>query len=85
MNNLKIGSLVKSLDFHHHPDCFYVGIVKNINTVNGTFTAETVGRWLDGRAVKIELPPMFTAPLEGNHFLDDPSQPRVIVLDEAAA
>ena len=85
MNNLKIGSLVKSLDFHHYADCFYVGIVKSINDVDGTFTAETIGRWFEGRPLKIELPPTFTAPLEGNHFLDNPSNPRVIILDGVAA
>lgn len=85
VKTLKIGSLVKSLDFHSHPDCFYIGVVKSIDANDGTFTAETIGRWFEGRPLKVELPPTFTAPLEGNHFFDDPSRPRVIILDGAAA
>jgi hypothetical protein len=85
MSSLKIGSLVKSLDFHSNRNCYYIGIVKSINADEGTFTAETVARYWEGVPLKAELPVNFTAPMEGNHFFDDPSRPRVINLDGVAA
>ena len=85
MNNLTIGSLVKSLDFHGHRDCYYVGIVRSINEHEGTFTADTVARYWGHQPSKGNVPATFTAPLEGNHWFDDPSRPRVIILDVAAA
>lgn len=85
MSTLKVGSLVKSLDFHSSRDCFYIGIVRSINEDDGTFTAETVARYWEGAPLIAELPVNFTAPLEGNHFFDTPSNPRVINLDEVAA
>lgn len=85
MNNLKIGSLVKSLDFHSSRDCYYIGIVRSINQDEGTFTAETVARYWEGQLIKGDFPINFTAPMEGNHFFDTPSNPRVINLDEVAA
>lgn len=85
MSNLQIGSLVKSLDFHSSRDCFYIGIVRSINENEGTFTAETVARYWEGQPIKGDLPVNFTAPMEGNHFFDSPSNPRVINLDGVAA
>ena len=85
MNTIKIGSLVKSLDFHSSQDCYYIGIVRSINEDAGTFTAETVARYWEGQSIKSDLPVNFTAPMEGNHFFDSPSNPRVINLDKVAA
>ncbi len=85
MQNIKIGSLVKSLDFHSQRDCYYVGIVRSIDEDRGTFTADTVARYWGHEPSRGTVPETFTAPLEGNHWFDDPSRPRVIVLDVAAA
>lgn len=85
MNTIKIGSLIKSLDFHGDSSNFYIGIVRSINEDEGTFTAETVARYWQHEPIKGDLPMTFTAPMEGNHFFDDPSRPRVINLDGVAA
>lgn len=68
-NTVEMGSVVKSLDFPHTADCYYVGMVVGINKVDGTFTARTVKRVWEGRILESEA--HFTAPLPGQHMFDD--------------
>ena len=83
-NTVKIGDVVKSLDFVGVNDCFYVGLVTAIQG-DGTFRADTIKRvWMG--AVDNRFPSAtFVAPLPGNSFFDDMAEekgvaPRVQVL-----
>lgn len=77
---LKIGDIVKSYDFPGIDSCYMIGKVVGVHTLDGTFRAKFIKRVFDGvedRRSKIDY---FTAPLPGNHFMDNPSTPRVQVL-----
>ena len=69
-NELKIGDVIKSLDFINSDDCYYVGKVVGISEMDGTFRAKTIKRvWL-GLEDK-EISDYFVAPLQGQMLLDD--------------
>ena len=70
-NTVKIGDVVKSLDFVGVNDCDYVGVVIGISEMDGTFRARTVQRVWQGNADKKILSDTFVAPLPGNSFFDD--------------
>jgi len=70
-NTVRIGDVVKSLDFVGVNDCYYVGVVIGISEMDGTFRARTVQRVWQGNADKKILSDTFVAPLPGNHFFDD--------------
>ena len=70
-NTVKIGDVVKSLDFVGINDCFYVGLVVGISKMDGTFRAKTIKRVWQGKLDKKFPSDFFTAPLLGNHFFDD--------------
>jgi hypothetical protein len=76
---IKVGDVVKSLDFVGHNDCYRVGVVVAIYK-DGTFAAETCKRvWLG--KVDLSFPrDEFIAPLPGHHFMDDMMFPRVQVV-----
>jgi len=78
-NEIKVGDVVKSLDFVGSNDCYYVGLVTAIHG-DGTFRADTIKRvWMG--AVDNRFPSAtFVAPLPGHHFADDLMFPRVEVL-----
>ena len=67
---IKIGDVVKSLDFVGHNDCYRVGVVVAIYK-DGTFCAETVKRVWQGKVDKKFPSDTFVAPLPGHHFFDD--------------
>ena len=73
-NTVKIGDVVKSLDFVGINDCYYVGLVTAVLS-DGTFRATTLKRvWqgkLQGKPSKIKFTETFVAPLPGHHFFDD--------------
>ena len=69
-NVVKIGDVVKSLDFVGHDDCYMVGLVTAVLS-DGTFRAKTIKRvWL-GQVDKRFKSDTFVAPLPGHHFFDD--------------
>lgn len=79
MDSIKIGDIVKSLDFVGHDDCYYVGKVIGIHS-DGTFRAKVIERvWL-GQADKRFPSDTFVAPLPGHHFADDLMFPRVQIV-----
>ena len=49
---VKIGDVVKSLDFVGINDCFYVGLVVGISEMDGTFRAKTIKRVWQGQIDK---------------------------------
>ena len=79
MNELKVGSVVKSLDFNGINDCYMVGKVVAIQS-DGGFRARCISRVWQGSIDKKFKPDFFTAPLQGEHFMDSAEFPRIIVL-----
>ena len=73
-NEIKVGDVVKSLDFVGVNNCYYVGLVTAVLS-DGTFRATTLKRvWqgeLQGKPSKIKFTETFVAPLPGHHFFDD--------------
>jgi hypothetical protein len=70
-NTLKIGDVVKSLDFVGNNNCYYVGKVLSVDENSGTFTAEVWDRIWQGESIDRVFAKTFTAPLPGKHLLDD--------------
>lgn len=85
-NEMKVGDIVKSLDFVNIQDCYMIGKVVGISKMDGTFRAKTIARVWQGVPDK-KFSDYFVAPLQGNHFADDLDLPRVFprveVLSEA--
>lgn len=83
---LQIGDVVKSLDFVGVNDCYYVGVVTDINYVDSTFRADTIKRVWSGTPVsEVDTSKTFVAPLPGESFFDDLAEekgvePRVQVI-----
>jgi hypothetical protein len=78
---VKIGDVVKSLDFVGHNNCYYVGVVTAIQN-DGTFCADTIKRVWMGQIDTDFVSNSFVAPLPGNFVLDDEftAHPRIQVL-----
>ena len=71
-NTVKIGDVVKSLDFVGVNDCYYVGLVVGVSKMDGTFRAKTIKRVWRGEVDRKKIyNDFFVAPLPGNHLLDD--------------
>jgi len=71
-NTVKIGDVVKSLDFVGVNDCYYVGLVVGISNMDSTFRAKTIKRVWRGEVDKKKIyNDFFVAPLPGHHFFDD--------------
>lgn len=84
-NTVKIGDVVKSLDFAGVDNCFYVGLVVGISKMDGTFRAKTIKRVWQGQLDKKIPSDFFTAPLLGNSFFDEMAEekgvaPRIQVI-----
>ncbi len=69
-NSVKIGDVVKSLDFVGINDCYYVGLVTAVLS-DGTFRANMIKRVWRGKVDKRFKSDTFVAPLPGHHFFDD--------------
>ena len=76
---MKVGDIVKSLDFNGIDNCYMVGKVVAIQ-FDGLFRAEFIKRVWEGSEDKKFKTDFFTAPLQGNSFMDRPESPRVIVI-----
>jgi hypothetical protein len=79
MSQVKIGDIVKSLDFVGIDNCYMVGKVVSVQ-FDGMFRAEFIKRIWQGEIDKKFKTDYFTAPLQGEHFMDRNDSPRVIVL-----
>jgi hypothetical protein len=77
---MRIGDIVKSFDFNGIDNCFIIGKVVGIFETNGTFRAKFIKRVWDGQEDKEFKTDYFTAPLQGNCFMDNAKSPRVIVI-----
>ena len=79
-NEMKVGDIVKSLDFVGIDNCYYVGKVISISKMDGTFRAEFIKRVFEGVEDRKFKTDTFVAPLQGNHFMDDLAPGRVTVI-----
>jgi hypothetical protein len=68
---IKVGDVVKSLDFVNMENCYYIGHVVSISEMDGTFRAKTIKRVWMGLTDRKEKSDFFTAPLPGNMLLDE--------------
>ena len=74
MNNeisIKVGDVVKSLDYINISDCYLIGKIVSISTMDGTFRAKTIERVWCGKADQKDKSEFFVAPLPGNMLMDD--------------
>ncbi len=78
-NVMQVGDIVKSLDFNGIDNCFMVGKVVDIQ-FDGTFRAKFIKRVWQGQEDKKFKTDYFTAPMQGEQFMDKSDSPRVIVL-----
>ena len=86
-NEMKVGDIVKSLDFPQSVDCYYIGKVVGIYH-DGTFRAQVIDRvWLGmsdkhrSKKIRNQRSDYFVAPLPGHYDLDDMFKtPRVQVI-----
>jgi hypothetical protein len=83
-NTVKIGDVVKSLDFVGVNNCYYIGLVTEILS-DGRFRADTIKRVWKGESETLVGAEEFFAALPGNSFFDDMAEekgvaPRVQVL-----
>lgn len=76
---MNVGDIVKSLDFVGIDNCYMVGKVVAIHR-DGTFRAEFIKRVWEGVVDAKFKTDFFTAPSQGNHFLDSDDRPRIIVV-----
>ena len=69
MRNIEIGDIVKSHDFTGEYGCYYIGKVVGVFH-DGTFRAESLARVWQFESER-KFADYFTAPLPGNHLMDD--------------
>lgn len=76
---MKVGDIVKSFDFSGIDNCYMIGKVVGIQ-YDGSFRAEFIKRVWQGSEDRKFKTDYFTAPLNGEHFLDTPYFQRVQVV-----
>ena len=76
---MQVGDLVKSLDFNGVDNCYMIGVVVAVHEM-GTFRAKFIKRVWEGVEDKKFKTNYFTAPQQGNMFMDKTESPRVVVI-----
>jgi hypothetical protein len=76
---MQVGDIVKSLDFVGIDDCYMVGKVVGVH-YDGTFRAKFIKRVWQGAEDRRFKTDFFTAPQQGQLFMDRDESPRVIVV-----
>ena len=76
---MQVGDIVKSLDFNGIDNCYLVGKVVGIHH-DGTFRAKFIKRVWEGVEDRKFKTDFFTAPQQGQFFMDRAEFPRVIVV-----
>ena len=69
-NSIKIGDVVKSLDFVGTNDCYFIGKVISIDANRGEFRAKIIERIWEGKSAYF-AGEIFMAPLQGQLLSDD--------------
>ena len=68
---MKVGDIVKSLDFVNTNDCYYIGKVTRIDANRGEFHATIIERVWEGKSVVLwNYNETFVAPLQGQLLSD---------------
>ena len=76
---MQVGDIVKSLDFNGIDNCYMIGKVVAVQ-FDGQFRAEFIKRVWEGVEDRKFKTDYFTAPLQGNHFMDRDDMPRISVI-----
>ena len=76
---MKVGDIVKSLDFNGIEDCYMVGQVVAVQN-DGVFRAKFIKRVWQGLVDNKFKTDYFSAPLQGEQFMDRDDSPRVVVI-----
>jgi hypothetical protein len=76
---MQVGDIVKSLDFNGIDNCYMVGVVVGVH-YDGTFRAKFIKRVWEGVEDRKFKTDFFTAPQQGQCFMDRAEFPRVIVV-----
>jgi hypothetical protein len=76
---MQVGDIIKSLDFVGIDDCYMVGKVVGVH-YDGTFRAKFIKRVWKGAEDRRFNTDFFTAPQQGQFFMDRAESPRVIVV-----
>jgi hypothetical protein len=76
---MKVGDIVKSLDFNGIDNCYMVGVVVGVHEM-GTFRAKFIKRVWEGVEDRKFKTDFFTAPQQGQQMFDRAESPRVIVV-----
>jgi hypothetical protein len=76
---MKVGDIVKSLDFNGIDNCYMVGVVVGVHEM-GTFRAKFIKRVWEGVEDRKFKTDFFTAPQQGQQMFDRAEFPRVIVV-----
>jgi hypothetical protein len=79
MVSIKIGDIVKALDFNGVDDCYMVGKVVGIHG-DEAFRAQLIKRVWRGAEDRKFKTDFFVAPMQGEHMFDTPASPRVTVI-----
>jgi hypothetical protein len=77
---LKVGDIVKSNDFNGVDTCYMVGKVVSVSNQFGDFRAKFIKRVWEGKEDRKFKTDYFTAPLQGNMFMDRADAPRITVI-----
>lgn len=73
---VKVGDVIRSLDFAGRSDCYMIGQVLEIK--DGMITCQGVSQVIEGRASSSDR--VFVTPQEGGHFMDQMYPGRITVL-----
>ena len=76
---MQVGDIVKSLDFNGINNCYMVGQVVDVQG-DGLFRARFIKRIWEGVEDKTFTTDFFTAPVQGEQFMDRADAPRVLVI-----
>jgi len=76
---MQVGDIVKSLDFVGIDDCYMVGKVVAVQ-FDGQFRAKFIKRVWQGSEDQKFKTDFFSAPMQGEHFMDRAEFPRVVVI-----
>jgi len=76
---MQVGDIVKSLDFVGIDNCYMVGKVVSVQ-FDGQFRAKFIKRVWEGVEDRKFKTDYFTAPLQGEHFMDREDSPRIVII-----
>ena len=80
MSQVKVGDIVKSYDFNGIDSCYMIGQVVSVSKEFGDFRAKFIKRVFQDKVDTKNLPDFFTAPLQGQMFMDNAENPRIVVI-----